>query len=66
MLFKNSYSSKELKGTPPKNKAVLNLNNIVCIVMWHLVTYSNCFKICSFYCGLSSLTNRAQLRYVYV
>ena len=42
MLFKNSKSIKELK-----NKAVLNLNNIVCVAMWPLVTYSNCFEIVS-------------------
>ena len=36
MLFK-SYTTKKLK-----NKAVLSLNNIVCIAMWSLVTYSNC------------------------
>ena len=36
VLFKNSKSTKELK-----NKAVLNLKNIVCIARWLLVTYSN-------------------------
>ena len=35
MLFK-SYTTKKLK-----NK-VLSLNNIVCIAVWSLVTYSNC------------------------
>ena len=40
MLFKNSNSTKELK-----NKAVLNLNNIVYVAIWLLVTYSYYFNI---------------------
>ena len=36
MLFK-SYTTKKLN-----NIAVLSLNNIVCIAVWSLVTYSNC------------------------
>ena len=32
-----SYTTKKVK-----NKAVLSLNNIVCIAVWSLVTYSNC------------------------
>ena len=28
-----------------KNKVVLSLNNIVCIAMWPLVTYSACFMV---------------------
>ena len=39
MLFKNSYSTKELK-----NRAILDLNNIVYVALWLLVTYSN-FKL---------------------
>ena len=27
------------------NQAILSLKNIVCIAMWLLVMYSNCFKI---------------------
>ena len=27
------------------NKTILGLNNIVCIAMWSLVLYSNCFVI---------------------
>ena len=40
MLFKNSHITKKLK-----NKAVLSINNIVCVAMWSLVTYSNCLVI---------------------
>ena len=36
-VIQNSDTTKKLK-----NKAVLCLNNIVCIAMWSLVTYSNC------------------------
>ena len=38
--YLNSYTTKELN-----NKAVLSINNIVCIAMWCLVIYSNCFII---------------------
>ena len=34
-----------LKQLYIKNKAVLSLNNIVCVVKWSLVTYSNCLVI---------------------
>ena len=41
MLFKTvSSTTKELK-----NKAGLSVNNIVCIAMWSLKMYSNCFII---------------------
>ena len=41
MLFKTVIPlAKKLK-----NKAVLNINNIVCIAMWSLVMYSNCLVI---------------------
>ena len=40
LLILTSYTTKELK-----NSAVLYLNNIVCIAMWSLVTYSNCFVL---------------------
>ena len=37
MLFKTVIATtKKLK-----NKAVLSINNIVCVAMWSLVTYSN-------------------------
>ena len=36
MLFKTDYTSKELK-----NKSVISFQNIVCIAMWSLITYSN-------------------------
>ena len=44
MLFKNSYSTKELKGTKEY------------IPMWSLVTYSNCFEIVSTVAFLVSQT----------
>ena len=41
ILFKAvNYTTKKLK-----NKAAISLNNILCIAMWSLVTYSNCFVI---------------------
>ena len=39
ILFK-SHTTKKLN-----NKAVLSVNNIVCIALWSLVTYSNCLVI---------------------
>ena len=39
MLFKTaSYTTEEIKS-----KAVLSLNNTVCVAMWSLVMYSNYF-----------------------
>ena len=44
MLFKTvGGTSEELK-----NRAVLSVSNIVCIAMWSLLVYPNCFK-----CNLS-------------
>ena len=40
MLFKTVVPLRNLK-----NKAVLNINNIVCVAMWSLVIYSNCLVI---------------------
>ena len=41
MLFKTVIvTTKKLK-----NKAILSLNNIVCVAKWSLVTYSNCLVI---------------------
>ena len=41
MLFKTVIvTTKKLK-----NKAILSLNNIVCVGKWSLVTYSNCLVI---------------------
>ena len=56
--LKNSKSTKELK-----NKAVLNLKQY-CIHCY--VALSDIFLLFrdSFYCEVSSLVNRAQLRYV--
>ena len=63
MLFKNSNSTKKLKGT--KYKAVLNFKKY-CISCY--VALSDVFSLFrdSFYCEVSSLTNRAYLRYVSV
>ena len=38
-MYNVSYTTKKLK-----NKAILSLNNIVCVI-WSLVTYSNCLVI---------------------
>ena len=46
MLFKNTKSTKELKETK-EYRAVLNLNNIVCVATWPLVMYSDFFEIIS-------------------
>ena len=41
MLFKTVIvTTKKLK-----NKAILSLNNIVCVAKWSLVMYSNCLVI---------------------
>ena len=40
MLFKTVIPLRNLK-----NKAVLSINNIVCVAMCSLVTYSNCLMI---------------------
>ena len=40
LCYLNSYTTKELK-----NKAILSLNNFLCIVMWSIVMYSNSFVI---------------------
>ena len=39
MLFKQLYDCKKIKNNHFK------LNNIVCVAMWSLVMYSNCFVI---------------------
>ena len=55
MLFKAVIPLSKLK-----NGTILSLHNIVCIAMWSLVTYSNCFVI---YCRCCMVP---PLRYVSV
>ena len=36
-VISNYFTTKELE-----NKAISGLNNIICIAVWSLITYSNC------------------------
>ena len=43
IVSKRCLGIKARHRNQPKNKAVISLNNIVCVAMWYLVMYSNCF-----------------------